>query len=301
MKISLAIAICLLVSFFAVRPIFTDAQSADVTVSVSANVSAPSGGGGGGGGGGSSGSGSITSVTFSGRAYPLSRVVVLKDGQLAASSIAGPGANFEISLSDLSEGNYTFSVYGEDSEGRRSTLFTFPVFVTSGVNTSVTDIFITPTIDVDRSQVKKGDNIQIFGQTAPDSNVVISVNSPVEYFVNTEADSAGAYLLTFDSSPLDMGGHHTKSKAAIDNEISEYGKIVAFRVGTENIFGESGTFLMGDLNDDGSVNLVDFSIAAFWYKRVLSGEIITIEAERLNADGNMNLVDFSIIAYHWTG
>jgi hypothetical protein len=37
----------------------------------------------------------MTSVTFTGKAYPLSKVFVLKDGQITASSIAGPNASFE--------------------------------------------------------------------------------------------------------------------------------------------------------------------------------------------------------------
>ena len=54
-----------------------------------------------------------------------------------------------------------------------------------------------------------------------------------------------------------------------------------------------------DLNCDGYVNIVDFSILAYWYKRIL-----TLEAAKmvdLNHDGKVDLIDFSIMAYHWTG
>jgi hypothetical protein len=154
---------------------------------------------------------------------------------------------------------------------------------------------------VDKSEVKRGDNIIIFGRTIPDSNVTISVNSPIEYFRNTSSDKSGAYLLAFDSSPLDMGQHHTKSKASTETTVSNYGKVVGFKVGTQNIFADKNKFLMGDINEDGSVNLVDFSVASFWYKKILTGEIIQREKERLNNDSKIDLVDFSIIAYYWTG
>ena len=39
-----------------------------------------------------------TNVTFSGSAYPLSQVFILKDGQVALQTIAGPDANFSASL-----------------------------------------------------------------------------------------------------------------------------------------------------------------------------------------------------------
>src|SRR3989338_10019043 len=65
-----------------------------------------SSGGGGGGGGGSFSPPSTpqTAVNFSGRAYPKSTVTLLKDAQIAATTIAGADANFQISLSGLSTG-----------------------------------------------------------------------------------------------------------------------------------------------------------------------------------------------------
>jgi len=46
---------------------------------------------------------------------------------------------------------------------------------------------------------------------------------------------------------------------------------------------------------------VDFSIAAFWYKKALSVSFQAIEKEKLNGDGRVDLVDFSIMAFNWTG
>jgi hypothetical protein len=49
------------------------------------------------------------------------------------------------------------------------------------------------------------------------------------------------------------------------------------------------------------VDLVDFSIAAYWYKQPLSDAFKKIEKAELNGDGKVDLVDFSIMAYYWTG
>ncbi|MGH7249541.1 MAG: hypothetical protein ACREGC_01060, partial [Minisyncoccia bacterium] len=115
-------------------------DSADVTIS--AKVGTTSSGGGGGGGGGVSGGGGglpylTTSVNFSGRAYPLSKVYILKDGNIVVSTIADPQANFSVSFSGLTANTYTFSVYGEDSGGRKSASFSFPLLITSGVTVSI--------------------------------------------------------------------------------------------------------------------------------------------------------------------
>lgn len=266
------------------------------------NTSFCTSGGGGGGGGGGGYMTPVTQVVFSGRAYPKSTVTLLKDAQIAATTIADSNANFQISISQLSGGNYIFSLYSEDNTGNRSSLLTFPVSVTAGAITNIGGIFIAPTIAVDKSEVKRGDNLAIFGQSAPNSEITISVNSDEEFFNKTNSDTNGAYLYNFDTAALEMGQHFTKSKAALNGEISSFSKAISFAVGAKNVLAQpSEKFLKVDLNNDGRVNLIDFSIAAYWYKRPISAEFAVKEKEWLNGDGKVDLVDFSIMAYYWTG
>ena len=183
-------------------------------------------------------------------------MVVLKDGQVAVSTIAGPDARFEVTLAGLVTGNYAFSLYGEDATGLRSSLFTFSVYITNGATTRIGGIFIAPTIAADKSEVKRGETIAIFGRAAPNSEVTIAVHSENELFRNV----------------------------------------------TKNVTAITGTsYLRGDVNGDGRVNLIDFSIAAYWYRREPSPDFLSVEKERLNGDGKITLVDFSIMAYYWTG
>jgi hypothetical protein len=233
-------------------------------------------------------------------------VTLLKDAQIVATSISGPDAKFQINVTSLTAGNYIFSVYSEDDAGRRSSLVTFPVGITDGATTNISGIFLAPTIAVDKSEVKRGDNIAIFGKSSPVSDIVITVNSEEEIFVKTKADSAGVYLYNFDTSPLEIGSHSTRAKASIAGEISGYSGVAGFKVGTKSVLkddddiGVCGT-LRADLNADCRVNLVDFSIAAYWFKRSLIGSIIPLEKSKLNGDGRIDLIDFSIMAYYWTG
>ncbi|MDP2864477.1 MAG: hypothetical protein Q8N73_02385 [bacterium] len=280
---------------------------AQAGVSVTATVAAPeqpSPPGGGGGGGGGAPPSVETKVIFSGRAYPKSAVTLLKDAQIAATTIAGSDANFQITISGLTGGNYIFSLYSEDNKGIRSSLLTFPVSVTSGATTKVSGIFISPSIAVDKSEVKRGDNIVIFGQSAPQADIIISINSDEEFFGKIISGRDGVYLYNFDTSVLAFETHYTKSKAAIGNlEISGWSTVVGFLVGTKNVFAGLPTKCpaKADLNGDCRVNLVDFSIAAYWYKRPLSAAFKGTEKEKLNGDGKIDLIDFSIMAYYWTG
>lgn len=274
--------------------------SGDVTVT--ATVEAPYTPPPGGGGGGGSPPPPSTNVVFSGSAYPNRAVTLLKDAQIATSTIAGSDGTFGITISGLSAGNYFFSLYSEDRNGIRSSLLTFPVSVTSGATTTISGIFIAPTIGVNKIEVKRGDNIAIFGQSSPEAEILIQVNSDQDFFAKTISNEIGVYLYNFDTSVLNYETHITKSRASLGNMISSFGRVVSFIVGTKNIESKrpSGV-LKGDLNGDGRVNLIDFSIAAFWYKRELSVNFSAKEAEVLNGDGKINLVDFSIMAFYWTG
>ncbi len=264
-----------------------------------------SGGGAGGGGGGGVGAPAAdnqTGVIFSGRAYPGTTVTVLKDGQIAAQTLSDPGANFSVRLSGLSEGSFVFAVYSEDSKGRKSPHITFPVILGTGATVTVGNIFIAPSIAVDKIEVKKGENILIFGQTTPTSEVVIQVNSESEFFVKTNTDLGGAYFYAFDTSPLEIGNHSTKSKTILQGLISPTSQTAAFKVGTKTVLAESKKCpTKGDLNNDCRVNLIDFSIAAFWYKKTLSPIFRVTESTNLTGDGKIDLVDFSIMAFNWTG
>ncbi len=254
-------------------------------------------GGGGGGGGGSPILPSQATVVFTGKAYPKSIVTILKDAQIVVSTVAGDNANFQARAGNLSAGNYIFSVYSEDKEGRRSTLLTFPVSVSSGSTASITGIFIAPTIDVDKREVRRGDNIAILGQSAPQADIIIAVNSEEEFFAKTISNEDGIYLYNFDTSILEYGSHYTRSKASIGNQlISGFSSSINFKVGTKTVIKEKLEDLKGDSNGDNRVNLVDFSITAYWYKRPSPPARVDV-----NSDGKVDLIDFSIMAYYWTG
>jgi len=108
-------------------------------------------------------------------------------------------------------------------------------------------------------------------------------------------------LLNFDTSVLDMGQHDAKSKVALGGEISSFSKTVGFTVGTKNVLAQlpAQSIIKSDLNNDKRVNLIEFSILAYWFKRPLTQAAAPLVD--LNHDGKVDLVDFSILAYNWTG
>jgi len=272
----------------------------DCTLNFSGCTAAPPSGGGGGGGGFIS---SYGKLIISGYAQPKSNVTLMSDGTIRATTIAGADAKFSFTLDNLSPGNYLFTLFSEDEDGRRSSLYTFPVRLEAGQTITAGNILLSPTIDVDKLEVKRGDFISIFGYAPPFADVVISVSSEEELFFRTITNRDGFYLYQLGTADLEKGDHFTKSKSILANQmVSNYSRVVVFKVGDRTISKEIKKVCgKADLNCDGRVNLIDFSIAAYWYKRKLSSTFALIEKERLNGDGKVDLVDFSIMAYYWTG
>jgi len=71
---------------------------------------------------------------------------------------------------------------------------------------------------------------------------------------------------------------------------------VTFEVGDVTELNRVPSKPVGDMNGDQRVNLIDFSILAYWYKR--PNPLASVD---LNKDGKVDLVDVSILAFYWTG
>jgi hypothetical protein len=84
----------------------------------------------------------------------------------------------------------------------------------------------------------------------------------------------------------------------LNDAITTDSSLITFKVGNKNITSAKSTGCppKGDLNGDCKVDLIDFSIMAYWYKRPNPPELVD-----LNGDGKVDLIDFSILAYYWTG
>ena len=241
-------------------------------------------------------------VVLTGRAYPKSTVTVLKDAQVVATTVADADARFQVNIAGLSSGSYTFSLRSEDVKGLRSPLISFPVSLTRGILAKIENIFIAPTLGVDKIEVKKGDRITLFGQSTPASEITLELNSNEQTFLKTNTDGSGVYVYNVDTSSLERGQYYSKSRSTLTSATSPYSTEVRFLVGDKNTPSLSTACpVKGDLNIDCKVNLIDFSIVAFWFMKPLSPAFVVREKDRLNGDGKVTLTDLSIVAFYWTG
>lgn len=260
-----------------------------------------------GGGGGSSGSTNgffpgqkiepdKTIVIIKGKSYPNSDVRVLIDGKVVGIVKADSKGNFRFQEDDVTPGVSTFGLWTEDSRGLKSTLLTLTFRVASKSVTTISNVYLSPTIDVDKKKVNRGEPIKIFGKSSPEVDVQVHVNSPVERISTTSSDTIGDWNLIFDTKDLEEDFHtaraiiRLKSSAGIIE--SNFSRSVSFYVGTN--LPEEGKCGVADLNCDGSVNLVDFSILLYHWNT-------TEKTADINKDGKVGLPDFSIMMFYWTG
>jgi len=267
----------------------------------------PGGGGGGGGSGSGGGAGTTygylpgsneeieTKVVMRGKSYPHSDVHILVDGKVVGIVETDAKADFYFETTSIASGVSSFGFWSEDPDGLKSTLLTLTFRVISGAVTTISGVYISPTIDIDKNSVKQGEDVRIYGKTVPDTEVHIHIHSDEEFVEQINSQEAGGWELTFNTEPLEEDFHIAKALFQVNadgNVIqSGFSKSVSFYVG--KVGGEAAC-PEADLNKDGRVNLIDFSILLYnWGTDNACSD--------QNQNGTVDLIDFSIMMYYWTG
>jgi hypothetical protein len=235
----------------------------------------------------------LTKVIFKGRAYPFALLTILKNGAVAATFFAGSSGLFEKELTGITGGIYNFSIWAEDSDSRKSVTLSFTVSVISGMTTTISGIFISPTIELIPNRVERGDKVNIFGQVFPESKVNIFISSK-DIVKEAIATPEGKWDFALDTTPLEIAEHYAKAQASYeDGEQSVFSQTLSFLVLKKGALVCQGA----DLNFDGKVNIVDFSILLYFWGQTHPSNICA----DINFDGIVNIIDFSIMMYYWTG
>lgn len=258
-------------------------------------------GGGASGGGGSSNDGGIdeplgdTRVSIQGSAYPNETVNILIDGDSVGSVRTNSRGEFEFNV-DTDPGTASFGFWATDSEGTRSLTVNTTFDVTQGAVTNLSGIMIPPTIRANNTEVNPGAIITLEGQTMPNVNVEVSIDNGSQVLTTT-SDGSGQWSVDFDTSTVSIDTHTAKARfisgsGSLSSE-SPYGSVLSLFVGVEGQATNNS-----DLNRDGFVNLIDFSILIFWWGT--PGGNSNPPAD-INQNGNVGLEDFSILLFNWTG
>ena len=247
-------------------------------------------------GGGSSGGFVIpkTAVSFSGFAYPNATVTLLKNGENKANVKANLAGEFNITLEENYSSTIVYSLFAEDVSGNRSLLINYPIAVQVNFLTQLSGIRFAPTIVTDKAEVRFGDYLTVNGYALPQKDMTITMRGVSEQSFTLTSSENGSYKIVLPLTTLPRGDYSVFINYKDDTRNS---KFIKFIIGETNIFfTDSLSSIPGDCNADKIINLIDFSILAFWY-----GKNNPPPCVDTNQDKIINLVDFSILAFYWTG
>ncbi len=258
-------------------------------------------GGGSVGGGGNSSSGGRTNdlgdtqVTVQGKAYPNVTVNILIDGESVGTVRTNSRAEFLFNTV-TDPGTASLSFWANDSSGTRSATFNTTFDITQGAVTTVNGILVPPTIRTSNANPNPGDDIVLSGQTVPNATVEVSIDNGSKTLTTT-SDVLGNWSVIFDTGTVSVNTHTAKARfiegtGSLRRE-STYGSILSLYVGVEGKATSNS-----DLNRDGKVNLIDFSILIFWWGT--TGGNSNPPAD-INQNARVGLEDFSILLFNWTG
>jgi len=251
----------------------------------------PPGGGGGGGGGAIIIPAPLpTKIIFKGFSSPNAFVYVYKNGALAATLTAAKEGTFYGEITGLYGKIYAFTFAAEDKEKRPTMTVSVAVSIIEGAITTIENIFLPPTIQVEPGAVKRGESVSLFGATYPQSNITAFV-TPRDIVATTTANRYGYWTLPLDTKPIPEGNYFVTAAAQKPDGLqSPQAQILQFSV-VSAIRECRGS----DINLDGKVDIYDFSILMFWWNATK----IIHPCGDINKDKKVNLIDFSIMMYNW--
>ncbi|MBI2037759.1 MAG: hypothetical protein HYT15_02405 [Candidatus Magasanikbacteria bacterium] len=242
----------------------------------------------------SGGSAQPRRVIFSGQAYPQSKIEVLRklvedETYIVApseSSVINEDGSFVIIVTGLIRADYLFALRAYDKNGINSgaLAFSVPFYVNlPGDLFEVKDILIPPTMVFEKALITKNDVLKIDGYALPDNVVELEVDG--EKFQDTKATQSGFYNFNVDATVLAYGEHRAQVRqTTLDGKKSGFSTSRVFKLSKQPT-------LKTDFNNDGKVNINDWSIFLFQWG---SDNDESRLKNDLSGDGKVNIFDFSI-------
>ena len=232
-----------------------------------------------------------TKVNFSGQAYPGSTVdVYFKSSTDAlyrsipqATYNVSPDGTFDVTYTGLFGGNYVFGLQAEDKDGQKSGIVQASVDLLSYDKLIVQNLLLPPTLSFLRTSVRLGDVVTVSGYAATNSSVEFEIDGKLSP-VKAVAGGDGHYSAQISTATFSSGKHSIRVREVVGGKTSPFSINRDFSVST--VF-----FPVTDLNNDGKINISDWSIfLSLWTSK-------NEEARKridFNGDGKVDLADFSI-------
>jgi hypothetical protein len=233
-----------------------------------------------------------SNVVVSGFSSPGMNVSLLKDGQKVATVPAKADGSFQITISGLSSGMYLMQVVGiaPGFGVTRSDIFT--VQVLKDATTKVSNVVLPPSVVT----TQKDDFYEIRGVAYPGATVSLYVQNFLIKSSGVQSDGEYSFLLPIREYAEGSSVYVIATMQGVTGEFKSMETFLPASADAVAPASPSTCVITGDINGDCSVDAVDFFVSRWRYVRDLFSERFDF-----NKDGTTDLVDFSIMAFYWTG
>ncbi|MFI5240425.1 MAG: dockerin type I domain-containing protein [Candidatus Saccharimonadia bacterium] len=227
-------------------------------------------------------------IEFVGEASPGALVTFTRNGDVIGTQVADGSSVFDDTFTNQSQGSATFGIFATDVSGRNTDLLTTTATILPAFTTILSGFLLPTTLRIVTNPIKRPQTEHIIGTTRQNSTVTVFFSGTKysdSFSVQTSSDALG----NWDTTPgvfLHLGNY------SVSAVVTEPGGNQSPQTTMQNIT----VTLSADLNNDGRINLTDFSILMFYFNQ----SNVTKPAD-INDDGKVNLTDFSIMLYYWTG
>jgi hypothetical protein len=185
--------------------------------------------------------------------------------------------------------------YATDGAGTRSITYNTTFDVTQGAVTNISGIILPPTLRLSAQNINPGDTVTISGQSVPSAQVEVHLNNN-ERVEKTTADALGVWSLALNTASLRAAEYTLKARSIIGTTLQSQS---SFSSAMQLFVGVNGQVTRpSDLNRDGKINLIDFSMMIFWWGT--NGGNSNPPAD-INGNSKVGIEDFSILLFNWTG
>jgi hypothetical protein len=220
----------------------------------------------------------------------------MRDGLEIGTTQANAQGKFIFNRTNLTSGDAIIGLWATDNARRRSITWTFAIALPPSAQAKGAGIILPPTISLQSDVVAPAGSLFVQGASTPGSSVLVSfLPGKSETAVSVGLDGLWKYTRT--GASFDLGEYYIKARTILPpgQDKSEWSQLVPFTVGVPKPGSqcENGP----DVNGDGKIDLIDFSILAFWWDQ----RVVTGATYDLNCDDRVTLADFSILAFSWSG
>ena len=236
-------------------------------------------------------------ISLSGKFAPNTTITLLFSGIPSQQVITNSNGLFALKASHLADGVYVIVLLAKDVNDATAsqTSVSYTVYVNSATETVISNITFPPLYYDTGVSYIQGETIVLSGKAIASTSVGIMFDETILSLVDT--DQTGYFKQSLKGK-FSLGKHFVTFRQIIGSTTFPFGKSSEISLVRKNVqkIKKSACGSKADFSNDCRVNLIDFSILAYWNNRSNFPEKLD-----LNKDGKIDLKDFSIMAYYWTG